>query len=690
MAENLTPQQVTDIESHLRDRGLDPKKTQVIIDKENNIATFLLYNLSGQIVGYQRYNPNGDKKDHTNSLAAKYFTWVTKESEKTAKLAVWGTENIDPNDPNLFVTEGIFDAVKLKNAGHPVIAVLGNNPKILKTWLPLLNKQTIAVIDNDDAGRALASLTDKHFTTPAPFKDLGEMSQEQVNKFLEDVGFPPKVTSGKGKTLFVSDFDDTLAQTDSKIYLTRNGEKTVMNPAQFATYEAQPGDQFDFSEFDQLINPKPIERFVKLIKQAASGKADKVVVLTARGHTLPVSQFLKMHGIESGVAIAALGDANPQKKADYIQKQIEKDGYNRVAFIDDSKKNVDAVKLLRHKFPNVKILAHQAKEHPSQPVTQNQKGGNIEVRPVTKDELATSKDHILNKHYIRRWPKAVQAVLGVFKDGKQVGTLLYGIGTRAQSAREIFQNEDGTPAIQNNQMWELQRAFTTDEAKKEVPNLGSMVISRGNEWIRQNATTKDGKPVKAIISYADSSAGHKGSVYQSTNATYLGEQRPLPFYVITNPQNGNYARRSKITSKEMQILKDKGFTVEKMKPEAGKHKFVYALGKDQNERDQLLAKIVKPIFDYPKDGEPPKQIPNQAKERLSKKPTKQPQNATPEKKRDVITKLLNSKVKNPETGNDILVKTALKYDKSHPSYKQAKGMVMAYSKKHGINVKPTR
>lgn len=686
MAESLTPQQVTDIESHLKERGLDPAKTQVILDKENNMATFLLYNLSGQIVGYQRYNPMGDKKDHTNSLAAKYFTWVTKEDEKTAKLAVWGTENIDKNDPNLFITEGIFDAIKLKNAGHPVIAVLGNNPKVLKSWLPLLNKRTIAVVDNDAAGKSLANLADEHLTTPAPFKDLGEMSQEQVNKFLESSGFPPKTPTGKGKTLFVSDFDDTLAQTDSKIYLTRDGKKIVMDPAQFATYEAQPNDVFDFSEFDQLINPKPIKRFVKLIKQAVNGKADKVVVLTARGHTLPVSQFLKMHDITSSVSIAALGDADPQKKAKYIEQQIERDGYNRVAFIDDSKKNIDAVKLLRNKFPNVKILAHQAKEHPDEP----QKNDELEIRPVTKDELDTSKDHILNQHYIRRWPKAVQATLGVFKNGKQIGTLLYGIGTRAQSSREIFQNADGTPTIQNNQMWELQRVFTDDSAKKETPNLGSMVISRANDWIRQNAKTKDGKPVKAIISYADSSAGHKGSVYQSTNATYLGEQRPLPFYVITNPKNGNFERRSKITPKETQILKDKGFTIEKEKPVAGKHKFVYALGKDQSERDQLLSKIVKPIFDYPKDGEPPKEIPNAAKERLTKKPTHQPKNTSPEPKRDVIKKLLNSKVKNPETGNDILVKTALKYDRTHPSYKQAKGMVDAYSKKHGINIKPSR
>jgi hypothetical protein len=315
---------------------------------------------------------------------------------------------------------------------------------------------------------------------------------------------------------------------------------------------------------------------------------------------------------------------------------------------------------------------------------------DLEIRPVeSEDELKTSKDQITNQHYIRRWPKAVQAVLGVFLNGKQVGTLLYGIGTRAQSAREIFQNADGTPAFQNNQMWELQRAFTTEEAKKEVPNLGSMVISGGNNWIRDHAKTKDGKPVKAIISYADNAVGHKGSVYQATNATYLGEQDKLPYYVITNPANGNYSRKSVLRKSTRKALEDKGYKIEKHMPESGKHKFLYALGKDQNERDKLLAKIVKPIYDYPKDGQPSKQIPNAAKERVEKHQARQQSTppTQPESKRATIKRLLQSKVKNPETGNDILVSTALRYDPQHPSYKQARGMVNAWAKKYNIRVR---
>lgn len=167
-----------------------------------------------------------------------------------------------------------------------------------------------------------------------------------------------------GKTLFVSDFDDTLARTDAKVILIRGNERIEMDPAEFAVYEPEKGDTFDFSQFDQLINPRPIERFVKLLKQAI-GRADKIAILTARNHTLPVAQFLKMHGITSGVSIAAIGSSDPEKKASYIRKHIQS-GFDRVAFIDDSPKNIEAVKRLRSEFPDAKILAHQAKEeeHP--------------------------------------------------------------------------------------------------------------------------------------------------------------------------------------------------------------------------------------------------------------------------------------------------------------------------------------
>ena len=47
---------------------------------------------------------------------------------------------------------------------------------------------------------------------------------------------------------------------------------------------------------------------------------------------------------------------NPKKKADWIQSQIEK-GYDDILFLDDSPKNVTAVKKLKQKYPKIKMDA---------------------------------------------------------------------------------------------------------------------------------------------------------------------------------------------------------------------------------------------------------------------------------------------------------------------------------------------
>jgi len=222
------------------------------------------------------------------------------------------------------------------------------------------------------------------------------------------------------KTLYVTDFDDTLAQTDALVYLVRGGKKIALTPAEYATFEEEPGDTFDFSEFEQLKNPKPIERFVRLVKKAAADKrVDKVAVLTARSHTKPISKFLKSIGIPGGVSIAALGDANPQRKANYIEKHI-KAGYSRIAFVDDSIKNVDAVKQLGKKYPQAKILTHQAKEHPKPTKPKTQK---TSIKDFLKTKIVNPKtgNQILIQTALRNksHPAYAQASAAVEKYARQ-------------------------------------------------------------------------------------------------------------------------------------------------------------------------------------------------------------------------------------------------------------------------------
>jgi hypothetical protein len=78
-----------------------------------------------------------------------------------------------------------------------------------------------------------------------------------------------------------------------------------------------------------------------------------VYILTARGAYRPVHQFIKDSGIK-GVYVVALGDANPEKKADWIEQKVRDEGYDDVFFVDDSQKNIDAVKKRLRNYPNIK------------------------------------------------------------------------------------------------------------------------------------------------------------------------------------------------------------------------------------------------------------------------------------------------------------------------------------------------
>ena len=90
----------------------------------------------------------------------------------------------------------------------------------------------------------------------------------------------------------------------------------------------------------------------------ASGSR-RLTVLTARVAYKPVRKFLKDSGY-SDVFVVALGDSNPKKKSDWIQSQIEK-GYDDILFLDDSPKNVNAVKKLKQKYPDIKMDARVVK-----------------------------------------------------------------------------------------------------------------------------------------------------------------------------------------------------------------------------------------------------------------------------------------------------------------------------------------
>jgi len=164
----------------------------------------------------------------------------------------------------------------------------------------------------------------------------------------------------ESKKLRIFDFDDTLVKTNSFIYVThKDGKTSKLSPGQYAVYKERPGDTFDFKDFQQVTNPQLIKGYVELLRRMVnSGGSREVYILTARAAERPVSQFIKDLGI-GGVKVIALGDNNPEKKADWIEDRV-KEGYDDVFFVDDSPKNIDAVRR-RLKNYNIKQKIQQVK-----------------------------------------------------------------------------------------------------------------------------------------------------------------------------------------------------------------------------------------------------------------------------------------------------------------------------------------
>jgi hypothetical protein len=206
----------------------------------------------------------------------------------------------------------------------------------------------------------------------------------KVYSNLNAFAFNP-INEAETKKLRVFDFDDTLVKTNSFIYIKHgDGKKSKLTPGEYAVYEPKKDDEFDFSDFEKVKQPQEIKGVTKLLKTVAKSEGErKVVILTARGAYKPVKDYLKDIGLD-GIYVVALADADPQKKADWIEDKIKK-GYNDVFFIDDSHKNITAVGKLKEKYPNIKMKVQHVKHEVPKAPEKTFKHSEKETMPTKKE-----------------------------------------------------------------------------------------------------------------------------------------------------------------------------------------------------------------------------------------------------------------------------------------------------------------
>lgn len=158
---------------------------------------------------------------------------------------------------------------------------------------------------------------------------------------------------------------------------------------------------------------------------------------------------------------------------------------------------------------------------------------------------------MIAQHYLGKWPGVCVLTLGVWCDGSVVGVVAFALPPRETSKRY------------GGVTWELARLWIDGGLPS---NAETWAMSQAIRYIRRNR-----KDVACLVSYADPSAGHQGTIYKAANWTSDGrtdQERKTPRFDYSDRRTGKrYSRRSHVPD---------GIDVERV-PRVSKHRFVYRI-----------------------------------------------------------------------------------------------------------------
>ena len=189
----------------------------------------------------------------------------------------------------------------------------------------------------------------------------------------------------------------------------------------------------------------------------------------------------------------------------------------------------------------------------------------------------TARNIIEPNHYLRSLGSTVVAV-GMFLNCELAGVATYGT-IPGRNARGVCGPEHAGKVL------ELTRLFIHDWAGK---NAESTLIGASFSMLKAQAVANGGQ---VLVSYADTAAGHVGTIYQATNWLYAGvsvaskvvmpDGRIVHGRVARDPRRGAFAT---------------GFPTVKGDP---KHRYVTFVG-DRRQVRGLRAALKWPVLPYPK------------------------------------------------------------------------------------------
>ncbi len=201
------------------------------------------------------------------------------------------------------------------------------------------------------------------------------------------------------------------------------------------------------------------------------------------------------------------------------------------------------------------------------------------VAPVTTGDVVEFTGRY---HYAKTVsPYAMSWRWGLWHGAVLQGVVAYNLPT-ISTCSAVFGPEH------RDKVWHMSRLALADNAPR---NSESRLIGQSLRVIQRE------HDVWAVITYADTQAGHIGTVYQATNAIYTGTSVIKSFYTDSEGIRRTVYQDGKTMSPE--VAASRGWQLHRGMP---KHRYVYILG-SKTQRRQRLQLLKLPVLPYPKHTE---------------------------------------------------------------------------------------
>lgn len=202
------------------------------------------------------------------------------------------------------------------------------------------------------------------------------------------------------------------------------------------------------------------------------------------------------------------------------------------------------------------------------------------IYQIKSIDKSLCKEWCLKKHYAKRLPPITYS-FGLFKENILNGICTYGTPV-SNSLRNLFEP--------NYKLMELNRLVVNENLEK---NTLSFFVSNTLKLLP--------KPL-VIVSYADTSQGHHGYIYQATNWNYTGLSAEFKDYYVKGLEHLHGATifdMSRGQENRADWLRQKFGDNLIMIDRPRKHRYFYFLGNKYQVKD-MINKNPYPIIKYPK------------------------------------------------------------------------------------------